>query len=709
LQQGYINNDIPSLGATDDWMSGGGSAIGHFDQNNPLAYIVTAVRYYRAHATITDAVQLGGTDTSPPEDGLVYSTINFGAVFNFTGWHTPQPDAAYSYFAPYVSMGINQTGGISAVNPYYSFAWYQGSVQGAGGLSAQRNNELVADSDGGLLSGGAGNDTLTGGDGDDSLVGGSGTDRIEMDALAGNDTVRSGEAIVIAGDTIDGSESGFTFTPGGSLWIADGQGNSVYLADWEQDGDYGITLPNTPTEEADYLVGTSGADSINGLGGNDTISGLEGNDTLIGGVGGDSLTGNAGADCFVYGVEDSTTEAPDTISDFSPSQGDKLDLTALGFSDLRPNYGSGNILGWELVSSRELHLFSDGFSLNVHTTEDVTGLSGTTLIGVGPGFVATHTGTIQNDTITGTSGDDAVQAGSGSDVIDGGAGNDTLDGGLGIDVLKGRSGADVYFYDELTDSTETARDLIQFWDASDKIDVHFLGFTGIQAGAGNGSVLGYTHSGNYTTVADSGHFSIKIEGVWNLTSNNFIFSTNPAFTDENYSGSSGNDTHEGGQGNDSLTGNAGDDVLEGGAGDDTLVGGAGNDTLIGGIGEDQLNGGDMYDYLLGGTGADLLIGGLREDYMTGGPDADVFAFYNASHSNATYTDIISDFQHGIDKIDIRQLGYSQPLIASSTPTGTQLALYTDSGDTILQGALNGGFKLLLSGVVTVTESDIWFA
>jgi Ca2+-binding RTX toxin-like protein len=84
-------------------------------------------------------------------------------------------------------------------------------------------------------------------------------------------------------------------------------------------------------------VGTASADSINtsastaaqalfGNAGNDTLMGGSGSDLLVGGVGNDTLTGGAGADTFRF-IQFET--GSDTITDFSKTQGDKLDVRGI--------------------------------------------------------------------------------------------------------------------------------------------------------------------------------------------------------------------------------------------------------------------------------------------------------------------------------------------------------------------------------------------
>ena len=66
----------------------------------------------------------------------------------------------------------------------------------------------------------------------------------------------------------------------------------------------------------------------------DTLSGGTGNDKLTGGADADNLTGGTGADKFVL----NTTASADTITDYSSSQGDVLDISAL----LDASFGSPN-------------------------------------------------------------------------------------------------------------------------------------------------------------------------------------------------------------------------------------------------------------------------------------------------------------------------------------------------------------------------------
>lgn len=112
----------------------------------------------------------------------------------------------------------------------------------------------------------------------------------------------------------------------------------------------------TGTSRGEVKVGTRYADVLNGMGGNDALKGGGGDDQLFGGdgndllfgdagndilsgdAGADTLTGGNGADIFDYNfVTDSqvgsnglwSSETGDTITDFSRSQGDKIDFRDL--------------------------------------------------------------------------------------------------------------------------------------------------------------------------------------------------------------------------------------------------------------------------------------------------------------------------------------------------------------------------------------------
>ncbi|MEH1956675.1 MAG: M10 family metallopeptidase C-terminal domain-containing protein, partial [Nostoc sp.] len=91
-------------------------------------------------------------------------------------------------------------------------------------------------------------------------------------------------------------------------------------------------------------------------------------------------------------------------------------------------------------------------------------------------------------------------------------------------------------------------------------------------------------------------------------------------------------------------------AIQGTNNNDNLVGTSGNDTIEGLNGNDSLSGLGGNDQLLGGYGSDTLYGGAGNDQ---------FVLENFRGSvGAKDLDIVTDFQKGADKIDLRTLGIS---------------------------------------------------
>jgi Ca2+-binding RTX toxin-like protein len=82
-------------------------------------------------------------------------------------------------------------------------------------------------------------------------------------------------------------------------------------------------------------TGSEFDDILTGNGGNNVLDGRGGDDVLIGNGGNDTLTGGAGADIFVMKASNNVTDGNtpptynDTISDFSHSDGDRIDLSRI--------------------------------------------------------------------------------------------------------------------------------------------------------------------------------------------------------------------------------------------------------------------------------------------------------------------------------------------------------------------------------------------
>ena len=80
--------------------------------------------------------------------------------------------------------------------------------------------------------------------------------------------------------------------------------------------------------------------------------------------------------------------------------------------------------------------------------------------------------------------------------------------------------------------------------------------------------------------------------------------------------------------------------------------------MVGSTGDDYISGELNNDDIVGGSGDDTLIGCAGQDTMRGSSGADIFIF-NAVSDSATGSatrDLITDFQSGLDLIDLTDIG-----------------------------------------------------
>lgn len=159
-----------------------------------------------------------------------------------------------------------------------------------------------------------------------------------------------------------------------------------------------------------------------------------------------------------------------------------------------------------------------------------------------------------------------------------------------------------------------------------------------------------------------------------------------------YFGGAGNDSLSGASGDDFLSGNSENDVLSGNQGNDTISGGQNEDALYGGRGDDLLFGDLGDDLLYGDLDNDVLTGGAGNDTLTGGAGGDIFIL-----SNSEGLDLMTDFQDGVDFIQLPE-----------SVTFSNLAITTtSSGQALITNTLTNQQLVILNGIAAsnLTTAD----
>jgi Ca2+-binding RTX toxin-like protein len=173
----------------------------------------------------------------------------------------------------------------------------------------------------------------------------------------------------------------------------------------------------------------------------------------------------------------------------------------------------------------------------------------------------------------------------------------------------------------------------------------------------------------------------------------------------------GADLLYGGEGNDSITADAGADTIQGNQGNDSINAGSGGDVIYAGQGDDTVVGGADNDVLVGDKGNDRLVSDGGTDTLTGGEGNDTFVF---SGSSAASGIVVSDFQAGLDKIDLTAFanifGPAQFVTASSFSESNNRSQFRfdSSSRTLLidsNGDATAELTISLTGVSSLSASD----
>lgn len=524
----------------------------------------------------------GVTTGSDPSLNLIDNTIVGGdnATYGLDDSHAQPADYYRNVYGNQIShaqLGLVVSGA--------DYTHIYGSMGGPAYtlIGSDKADRVLGTGAGEALVGGRGRDQLDGAAGDDRLEGGQAADRLSGGAGsdvfvysrrqdsyasdAGNthdrilDFDAAHDQLDLAALRITGLGNGYQ----GTLLLSYNSDNdTTYLQSLDADADgYRFKLAlngdyRTSLTDANFFgreVGTAEADIIDayprgallvGLGGNDTLRGGANDDRLEGDAGADRLSGGAGADTFVYKtladsyVNDAAgIRQQDLLLDAYQGEGDRIDVSALGFTGLGDGHGTtllesyDKATGLTTIESLDANAAGDRFSLTTLGVPFVGSIGGSP----NDAFIFAPSVPDPDNPIDVTydwqvgqrlTGDD------GFDNITGGAGNDVLIGNGSADSLSGGSGADIFVYNSVSDSYQGASDIITDLLVSvDRIDVSALGFTGLGDGNDNTLKVSY-NSSNHRTVLTSNeadseghHFQVQLTGDYQqtLSTGNFIFAS----------------------------------------------------------------------------------------------------------------------------------------------------------------------------------------
>lgn len=275
-------------------------------------------------------------------------------------------------------------------------------------------------------------------------------------------------------------------------------------------------------------------------------------------------------------------------------------------------------------------------------------------------------GSARNDAIYGGAGDDILTGGGGLNQLWGGAGSDTAayageTANLSIDLRAGSAFAGGVLRDQM--------------DSIENIDL--TGATGANVVIGDDGA-NVVSGGTSTTVA------------YGLLGDDTFIS---AGTYEQLWGGGGSDTV-------SYAGRTAG-VYADLRSQNAYIGGALVDQMDS---IENLTGGSGNDILVGDAGANVLAGGHGADQLSGMGGADTFFYASAADSNlvAGY-DTITDFQTGIDKLDLRALGLSASQIVIQSD-GASTSLYALQSPSAFNPATD--LAISFAGAGAITQGDV---
>ena len=353
-------------------------------------------------------------------------------------------------------------------------------------------------------------------------------------------------------------------------------------------------------------------------------------------IGTEIFIGPADADIFVLNTADSGT---DTITDFTPSDGDKIRIEE--FTGVIPR-GIEAFLTAANLRVEKGHIKVDAWAnINIPTDDNAitnTAIySGDRLVMVLEDFTDDLTLDMFDlpNAITNTAPTFAQDSYSASiargaeagDIITNIAATDADSDTLTYSITAGNDAG--LFIVDVTNGDIKLATPDERTDAGDHTFTITATDTAGNTDTATVTITDYAIRG--TDVQDVFHGTIDGDTIYGYGGHDYL------------NGGDGDDTIYGGDGIDRLRGNDGDDTLYGGSGSNSLTGGDGDDTLYGGSDRDSLSGGYGNDVLYGGSGNDKLFDLRGIDLLHGGLGADLFKMSFFFDTPDDVTNIVVDF------------------------------------------------------------------
>ncbi len=337
-----------------------------------------------------------------------------------------------------------------------------------------------------------------------------------------------------------------------------------------------------------------------------------------------------------------------------------------------------------IIAQKAIGLFSSGGTSTITNTGTIEASSGVFMSYSGAGDTFYNSGTVQannyeDDLRDSRHNNGVVALRSDSTIVnyEGGVISATSSEGAGIKLVQSANGSIVLNHGNVQSTQAWGVDFGEMFASNLAVLVN----TGTISG-GAGSFLG---SVSADVVENSG---TMIGDVALNDGDDSYTATNAGVVLGWINGEAGNDTLTGGDnadfidggadndrlfgrsGDDDLRGGLGSDFMSGGMGDDQVIGDDGSDKMFGGDGDDTLNGGRDQDTIRGGDGDDEIKGGRLADVLNGGAGADVFVYGVKQDSSTGASDVIQDYEVGIDVIDLSGVASGLTFVGTAAFSGT---------------------------------------